>query len=408
MNVEAAALEAAAAVSHLLLRSPPGTAHVELGAASVVDTLQALRAVVPPTSGAASALAAVERLYHEQRRAGSGDAGAGASTGSSVAAETASLLASLASAGGAHSAEDGDGGFGLGPRAQASARSAAAAATTVDYRYLPLLPTARELSPGAPEIDPSVTPNVTRGAYASPAHYLGTHFRLLREDCMAPLRAGLEAFRGHAASATSPPGSNSFADAFHRSCHDIRVYYDVRVLGARCTRSGIVYRLSFSAAGNRNVPWERSKRLLYGSLVVLSATGFAEGDADGAGSGGEGLPPMVSGIVADRDPRLLDASPRCIDVAFPGGLESQLRPDVSYTMAEATSTYYEVRKRRGGSARGHALASLTRCLFPRLLPRRIGTRSPRSRRWSWRTSSPTRSSRPSWAPRRRPSRLLRT
>jgi hypothetical protein len=40
----------------------------------------------------------------------------------------------------------------------------------------------------------------------------------------------------------------------------------------QCSRSGIVYRVSFQV--DVDVSWERSKRLIYGSLLCLSCDDF--------------------------------------------------------------------------------------------------------------------------------------
>ena len=40
-----------------------------------------------------------------------------------------------------------------------------------------------------------LNPNVTQGPYRSAHDYIETHFRLLREDFMSPLRAGIDHLR---------------------------------------------------------------------------------------------------------------------------------------------------------------------------------------------------------------------
>jgi hypothetical protein len=43
---------------------------------------------------------------------------------------------------------------------------------------------------------PATPKNVIKGTYASVDHYLHTHFHLLRDDCMIPLRDGIRAYLG--------------------------------------------------------------------------------------------------------------------------------------------------------------------------------------------------------------------
>lgn len=55
------------------------------------------------------------------------------------------------------------------------------------YKHVPLDPQVNEVL-SAPPVD--LSRNLVKGAYRSPAHYLNVHVKLLREDCMAPLREG--------------------------------------------------------------------------------------------------------------------------------------------------------------------------------------------------------------------------
>ena len=55
---------------------------------------------------------------------------------------------------------------------------------------------------------------------------------------------------------------------------DIRVYHDVHILRAVCLTSGLGHRLTFDVSRMKGVRWEVSKRLIYGTLVCLSADNF--------------------------------------------------------------------------------------------------------------------------------------
>lgn len=78
--------------------------------------------------------------------------------------------------------------------------------------------------------------------------------RLLREDCLQPLREGIQAYRESL------------------NTRDVRVYTQVKIVGIMCSRNGLVYRVSFET--DRPVTWAKSKRLIYGSLLCLSPDKF--------------------------------------------------------------------------------------------------------------------------------------
>ena len=85
-----------------------------------------------------------------------------------------------------------------------------------DYREVPVFPDARDVLGSAP---PALPENIVEGKYAHVMQYLATHFHLLREDCLAPLRDGLAAFHR---------GERSF---------DVQVYESVRLVGLHCSRA---------------------------------------------------------------------------------------------------------------------------------------------------------------------------
>ena len=77
----------------------------------------------------------------------------------------------------------GGGGGGVGGGASSGALLGAG-----DFRNVPIFPTTEEILGGGP---PALKPNIVDGLYDSVLEYLDTHFRLLREDCLAPLRQGV-------------------------------------------------------------------------------------------------------------------------------------------------------------------------------------------------------------------------
>ncbi|XP_054995479.1 NFX1-type zinc finger-containing protein 1 isoform X1 [Sorex araneus] len=130
-----------------------------------------------------------------------------------------------------------------------------------NYRTIPIYPTYNEV-----HLDerPFLRPNIISGKYDSTAIYLDTHFRLLREDFVRPLREGiLELLQ-------------SFEDQGlrKRKFDDIRIYFDTRIITPVCSSSGIVYKVQFDTKPLKYVRWQNSKRLLYGSLVCMSKDNF--------------------------------------------------------------------------------------------------------------------------------------
>ncbi|XP_077192287.1 NFX1-type zinc finger-containing protein 1 [Paroedura picta] len=130
------------------------------------------------------------------------------------------------------------------------------------FRTLPIYPTHKEVHG---EEKPFLRPNLISQKYESPAIYLDTQFRLLREDFVRPLREGIlqllqsfEADRGLRG----------------KKFDDIRVYFGARILIPLCSGTGLDYKVQFDIKPLQLVRWENSKRLLYGSLVCLSKDHF--------------------------------------------------------------------------------------------------------------------------------------
>ena len=109
---------------------------------------------------------------------------------------------------------------------------------------------------------PFLRRNKTDGSYNDAEHYLDVQFRLLREDFVRPLREGI-------AKLLERIGSAKIG-----ALQDIRVYKDVRLLYPICTTDGLRYRIKFDNTRLRNVRWENSKRLIFGSLMCLSKDKF--------------------------------------------------------------------------------------------------------------------------------------
>eukprot|EP00029_Vermamoeba_vermiformis_P008219 TRINITY_DN3782_c0_g1_i1.p1 TRINITY_DN3782_c0_g1~~TRINITY_DN3782_c0_g1_i1.p1 ORF type:complete len:1656 (-),score=450.40 TRINITY_DN3782_c0_g1_i1:84-5051(-) len=196
-------------------------------------------------------------------------------------------------------------------------------AEELDYRELPIFPTAEETSIDANQTRQTLPTNITVGKYNSAHDYLNTHFRLLREDCITSIRDGIKSFKNN----KNVPG--------------VQIYRNVKLRGLQTSNIGVIYRISFEI--DANIAWERSKRLMYGSLLCLSHDGFKT---------------LLWATVANRDLSLL-VSKKQIDIRFPSGFEADFKLDRTYTMVESVSTYYE--------AYQHVLAAIQR-LDPETLP----------------------------------------
>ena len=121
------------------------------------------------------------------------------------------------------------------------------------YHITSILPDLDELTSVE---DPDIPYNIVTGRYQSWNHYYDTQFHLLREDFVHPLRRGIcDYYRGLRG----------------RDLQDIRIYQDVRVLQPLCTKDGVSYVVKFNTTRLRHVRWDKTKRLMYGSLVCLLA-----------------------------------------------------------------------------------------------------------------------------------------
>ena len=126
-----------------------------------------------------------------------------------------------------------------------------------DYRRLPLIPTLKEIS--CNRRPTNLQANIIQGPYENWSHYYEVHFRLLREEFLAPLRRGVSCYR---------EGKRG------RDLSDVTVYNSVQIIGTKLLLSGICYKVRFDNSRFRRSGWEHSKRLLTGSLICLSPDEF--------------------------------------------------------------------------------------------------------------------------------------
>uniref|UniRef100_A0A8C2DH90 Zinc finger, NFX1-type containing 1 n=1 Tax=Cyprinus carpio TaxID=7962 RepID=A0A8C2DH90_CYPCA len=188
----------------------------------------------------------------------------------------------------------------------------------VDFRTMSIYPTLEEF-----HLDqkPFLRPNIMSQSFQNARIYLDTHFRLLREDFVRPLREGVkEILRNqHSETVDGIPMKK-------RRFNDIRVYFDTRLVLPLCTPTGIAYKVQFDPRPLQFVRWENSKRLIYGSLVCLSMDNFET---------------FLFATVADRDPTLLRKGQ--VHLCFSSESRATLariQPSDSFLMVETTA-YFE-------------------------------------------------------------------
>ncbi|XP_021953554.2 NFX1-type zinc finger-containing protein 1 [Folsomia candida] len=137
-----------------------------------------------------------------------------------------------------------------------------------NYREMTIIPTMEELMRERRE-DVFLRRNKVQGAYASSLDYLDIQFRLMREDFVSPLRSGVQEFLRHPLEYSQgrkkmPLGS-------------IRIYNNVQILGSELLHGVTHFWLRLPEKFTRKVKWDRSKRLLPGSLLVLTKDAFKTG-----------------------------------------------------------------------------------------------------------------------------------
>ncbi|XP_074776511.1 NFX1-type zinc finger-containing protein 1 [Athene noctua] len=181
------------------------------------------------------------------------------------------------------------------------------------YRTMTIYPTYNEVHH---DEKPFLRPNIVSGRYESTGIYLDTHFRLLREDFIRPLREGiLELLQ-------------SFEDKGLRKkkFNDIRIYFDTRIITPLCSPTGIVYKVQFDIKPLKFVRWQNSKRLLYGSLICMSKDHFET---------------CLFATVSNRDSA--DLSHGIVQLCFNAqsqALLAEVQPSDSFLMVETTA-YFE-------------------------------------------------------------------
>lgn len=172
------------------------------------------------------------------------------------------------------------------------------------YQDMPILPTSDEM---LGQCAFEITENMR--TYEKCEDYLQTHFMLLREDYVEPLRVGMKKFS---------EGSHSPKDLHH--------YQGVKVVGMLSTFEGVVYRIELPKEQIRRVNWEKSKQLMYGSLLCFSDDRFDS---------------IIWATVFRRDAELM-ASHGHLDVRLPfEPFDDRFSPGKSFCCIENVAIYFE-------------------------------------------------------------------
>ncbi|XP_059169638.1 NFX1-type zinc finger-containing protein 1-like [Physella acuta] len=177
-----------------------------------------------------------------------------------------------------------------------------------DFMSLSVIPEAADLKEDA---HPFLRRAITKGVYEDACHYLDIQFRLMRQDFILPLRQGINEFI-----------SNGCKKDYR--CSDLRLYFDVHITGI-VFNDGIEHVLQFDVSKMKEVKWQSSKRLMYGSLVCLSKDNFQT---------------VIFATVANRDETELVKG--CITVHIKSGHDVAFNSTSRnvFIMAETTA-YYE-------------------------------------------------------------------
>ncbi|KAF9909958.1 NFX1-type zinc finger-containing protein 1 [Linnemannia zychae] len=175
-----------------------------------------------------------------------------------------------------------------------------------NFRFQSVFPTDADINEDYPE----PAENIVHKAYDSTEHYLETHFRLLRADCILPVRDAIQSYR-----------YGTVDD------NDMTKYINVRPIALLFANIGLVHRMSFIVEGHR-VNWRQSKRLIPGAIVCLSVDNFEH---------------FRFATVVERDLEFLQ-NPRDLRIGIKfikPDHHLDFDPDVCYTMIESMQGYFE-------------------------------------------------------------------
>ncbi|CAG8518815.1 4362_t:CDS:10 [Funneliformis mosseae] len=207
------------------------------------------------------------------------------------------------------------------------------------------------------------------------AKLLDTHFRLLREDLLNPIRGSISNLINVLSQDLRPSlNNNEFSKEIRRIQKEyggLHVYTNIQFVGVTCDRKkGFAYTLRFTPPKNRYTNserdriayWEKSKRLLNGSLITLllpnpdAGRNHDEFDNDETSKRNSDKYLVFFGVVASRNERNLakhaDYADICINftdlLIYPIALSEISNPQTvtdrtleQRFMVESTGVYFE-------------------------------------------------------------------
>ncbi|XP_026685976.1 LOW QUALITY PROTEIN: NFX1-type zinc finger-containing protein 1-like [Diaphorina citri] len=129
------------------------------------------------------------------------------------------------------------------------------------YKYIPLEPQIDEILSRGQE---DIYRNVVKGNYKSPVHHLNVHFKLLREDFIAPLREGIHEMR------------REFTEygELHQNQY-ITLYPKCRFICMAARKKVVGYDFCFDVdLKMKNNQWRTTRSLFNGTLLAFSCDNF--------------------------------------------------------------------------------------------------------------------------------------
>ncbi|KAI8367542.1 P-loop containing nucleoside triphosphate hydrolase protein [Radiomyces spectabilis] len=184
---------------------------------------------------------------------------------------------------------------------------------------------------------PHLPINQVRGSYSSVDEYLYTHFELMRHDILIPLQRAVKSYREFVDRRNYTPFED-FNGTASNLPRDFRLYEKVHLNALVFGSRQVLHRISFRVPHYvRKVSWAQSKRLLEGSLVLLSKDDF-ETDIKVATVVQRGEVPMKANRFEYFIDIFLEKDNDDMPLGF--GDPSSMQQD-TYVMIEAVDGYFE-------------------------------------------------------------------
>ncbi|CCU82840.1 DEAD box helicase involved in nonsense mediated decay [Blumeria hordei DH14] len=164
--------------------------------------------------------------------------------------------------------------------------------------------------------DTNLPCNIVEGIWSSKIEYVSTHYKILRENAIGPLRHAVQTFR-------RDPGMMEDKLMY--------IYSEVTIIGWKLCNPGPACRVQFcNNRSEKQIRWQQSKRLLQGSLVALSSSKDLFQKKC-----------KLAVVVGRSTSGGLDQNPPSIELFFGDNDDVELDPHEGYVMIEACTGYFE-------------------------------------------------------------------